>query len=99
MKTVKQRHILKEGIALAMLGDFDKAITYYDRIMKRNPKDINVLYDISCLFCLRDKIDGSLNILGSVIRFVDKYKETGKNDPDFGRINNIQRFKSIVETI
>jgi pentatricopeptide repeat protein len=49
MKTVKQRHILKEGIALAMLGDFDKAITYYDRIMKRNPKDINVLYDISCL--------------------------------------------------
>jgi len=51
MKTVKQRHILKEGIALAKLGDFDKAITYYDRIMKRNPKDINVLYNISCLFC------------------------------------------------
>ncbi len=87
------------GIALAKLGDFDKAITYYDMIMKRNPKDINALYNISCLFCLWGKIVDPLNILESVIRFDDKYKETAKNDPDFGKIKNIQRFKSIVEAI
>lgn len=87
------------GIALAKLGDFDKAITYYDMIMKRNPKDINALYNISCLFCLWGKIDDPLNILESVIRFDDKYKETAKNDPDFGKIKNIQRFESIVEAI
>jgi tetratricopeptide (TPR) repeat protein len=39
------------GIALAKLGDFDKAITYYDMIMKRNPKDINALYSRANHIC------------------------------------------------
>jgi adenylate cyclase len=90
------------ALALAHLGERDRALEWVARTLAIDPDDLNTLYNIAAVHAQLGEIDQAIQMLEKVLPFVaaeGANREWSKNDSDLDPIRNDPRFQKLLETI
>jgi tetratricopeptide (TPR) repeat protein len=95
--------LVNKGIAYDGLGKLEearerheKAVSYFDKALEIDDKNVFALYAKACSYALQGKFDDSLSFLEKVIDMSPGYSIMAKNDPDFEKLRDDERFKKLV---
>src|SRR5436853_2850164 len=67
--TTQQKQLVQEGVALHDKGDYDGAISRYEEVLKENPNNSEVLYEIAYSYSMKKDYDKSLNFAYKAAQF------------------------------
>jgi adenylate cyclase len=87
------------ALALATLGEAERAKERMNRALLIDPDDWNVRYNFACVLLIHlDEPDAALDVLGPVLECVAAryFLSHIEIDPDFNRLRDNPRFKSMV---
>ena len=84
------------ALALAHLGERDRAKEWAARTLAIDPDDLNAMYNIACTYLLLGEHDAALDLLEKVIPN-SKMPMWWSKDPDLDPIRDHPRFKSLIE--
>jgi adenylate cyclase len=86
------------GMALAVLGEADRARDWIRRALVIDPDNQTMRYNFACTLCAHLKdIDGALNLLGAcLIPTTRSELEWTKTDPDLDPLREDPRFKAMI---
>jgi adenylate cyclase len=87
------------ALALATLGEAERAKERMNRALLIDPDDWNVRYNFACVLLIHlDEPDAALNVLGPVLESVGARFFLGhiKVDPDFIRLRDDPRFRAMI---
>ena len=85
----------KERILLSM-KKFEASVVCCDKILKDYPKNGDVLFDKSCNLVMLSKLDEALDNLENSISQGIEYKIKAKKSKFFEKLNDNQRFQSLI---
>ncbi len=75
---------------------FEESIVCCNKILKDYPKNGDVLFDKSCNLLMLSKLDEALDNLEISISQGIQYKIKAKNSKFFEKLNDNQRFQSLI---
>jgi tetratricopeptide (TPR) repeat protein len=81
------------------LNDLEKAENFLTKAFKKDPTNIEVLYNISCLESLRNNKIKALELLKNVLSKDKNYIERVKEDKKFDKIKDSKEFKELIDEI
>jgi adenylate cyclase len=84
------------ALALAQLGERDRAKEWAARTLAIDPDDLNALYNIACTYLLLGETEDALDLLEKVIPRT-KQIMWWQSDPDLDPIRDHPRYKRLVE--
>jgi len=84
------------GNLFLILRNLDKAESFLNKALKKDPANIDILYNLACLESLRDNQIKALEILTKVVEFDKNYIEKAKQDKRFDNIRNLKEFKDLI---
>jgi adenylate cyclase len=90
------------ALALAELGECDRAKEWAARALAIDPDDLAALYNIACLYSQLGEFDQAIELLEKVLPYL--YASPARrawlqHDPDLDPIRNDPRFQKLIETI
>ncbi|UCH85265.1 MAG: protein kinase [Candidatus Latescibacterota bacterium] len=85
--------------ALLELDERDKAIEWNEHAMKLAPYDPATLYNSACLFAVMGETDKTFESLAKAIDCGFSHRDWLENDPDFERIREDPRYKTLLAKI
>ena len=83
--------------AFFALGELDKAKSYMNRIIEKNPKDGGNYYDAACLYCRMGQKEQSLSYLEKSLEKGYRRFAHLMNDDDLDFIKDLPQFKEMVD--
>ena len=87
------------GIALAQLGERDRAIDWADRALALDSEDSGVLYNVACVQALCGKRDRALELLEKAIQNGFGHREWLENDSDLEALRAEPRFQAMLQRL
>lgn len=84
------------ALALAQLGERDRAKEWAARTLAIDPDDLNALYNIACTYLIMDETEAALDLLEKIIPRT-KQIMWWQSDPDLDPIRDHPRYKRLVE--
>lgn len=90
------------AIALAHLGERDRARDWAARTLAMDPDDMNAQYNIACVFSQLGETDQAIELLEKVFPYLDApaaNRAWFNNDSDLDPIRGDPRFQDLLETI
>ena len=88
------------AIALAALGQHDRAREWADRALVADPNDLNAQYNVACVYSLLGELDRSIDLLEPLLRKSGGHvKSWFKNDSDFDPIRIHPRYADLLQLI
>lgn len=84
------------ALALAQLGERDRAKEWAARTLAIDPDDLNALYNIACTYLIMDETETALDLLEKIIPRT-KQIMWWQSDPDLDPIRDHPRYKRLVE--
>jgi tetratricopeptide (TPR) repeat protein len=95
--------LVNKGIALDRIGLHERrperhqeAMECFDKALLLNPENTFALYSKASSFSLQENDEEALKLLEYVVRLCSGFKDLAKNDIDFKRLKNNERFKKLV---
>jgi adenylate cyclase len=86
------------ALALAYLGERDRAKEWAARTLAIDPDDLNATYNIACAYLHMGEHEAALDLLEKVIPIASVHRFWWSTDPDLDPIRNHPRYKRLVET-
>jgi adenylate cyclase len=90
------------ALALAHLGECDRAKEWAARALAIDPDDMNTQYNIACVYSLLGQPDQAVELLEKVLPFLDAVaarRAWFQHDSDLDPIRSDPRFQKLIETI
>jgi serine/threonine protein kinase len=87
------------GIALAQLGERDRALEWADRALALDSEDSGVLYNVACVQALCGKRDRALELLEKAIQNGFGHREWLENDSDLEVLRSEPRFQAMLQRL
>lgn len=84
------------ALALAYLGERERAMEWAARTVAIDPDDFNALYNIACTYLLLGEIEAALDLLEKAVPRT-KQIMWWQSDPDLDPIRDHPRYKRLVE--
>ncbi|MFW9819890.1 MAG: tetratricopeptide repeat protein, partial [Candidatus Thorarchaeota archaeon] len=84
------------GNLFLISGDLDKAELYLNKALKKDPGNVNVMYNLACLEALRNNQLEALKLLRKVIKIDEAYVKKALEDKKFDNIRNSDEFRELV---
>ena len=84
------------ALALAQLGERDRAKEWAARTLAIDPDDLNALYNIACAYLIMDETEAALDLLEKIIPRT-KQIMWWQSDPDLDPIRDHPRYKRLVQ--
>ncbi len=84
------------GNLFLISGDLDKAELYLDQAFKKDPANLDVLYNLACLEALRNNQIEALKLLKEVIKLDDAYIKKALEDKKLDNIRDLNEFKELI---
>jgi tetratricopeptide (TPR) repeat protein len=84
------------GNFFMLLKNFEKAEYYLNKALKRDPANIEMIYNKACLESLRNNQEKALELLTKVIQFDENYIERALQDKRLDNIRDLEEFKDIT---
>ncbi len=84
------------ALALAQLGEWDRAKEWATRTLAIDPDDLNALYNIACTYLRMGEIEAALDLLEKAVPRT-KQIMWWQSDPDLDPIRNHPRYIKLVE--
>jgi tetratricopeptide (TPR) repeat protein len=79
-----------------ILRNLDKAELYLNKAIKKDPANIEILYNLACLESLRNNHAKALELLTNLIKFDKNYIERVLSDDRFDNIKELSEFKELT---
>jgi tetratricopeptide (TPR) repeat protein len=90
--------LVDKAIALDIAKRKEEAIDWYDKALKINPQNAYALYNKSCTMSLLGwDVNEILMVLKNAITFNPTYKNLAKDDKDFEKFKDDERFKELLK--
>lgn len=93
------RVLISIGNAFLSRGEYDRALREYERAIKLSPDEPIVLYNLGCLYALKDEPDRAFDYLRRSIAAGYDDAEWLQRDPDLKSLHEDPRFAELVEMI
>jgi tetratricopeptide (TPR) repeat protein len=77
--------------------NLEQAEYYLNKVIKKDPTNINALYNIACLESLKNNQVKALEILKKVIEIDKEYIERAQSDDRFDNIRDLIEFKELID--
>ncbi len=87
------------GIALAQVGEGDRALEWADRALALDSEDSGVLYNVACVQALCGKRDRALELLEKAIQNGFGHREWLENDSDLEVLRSEPRFQALLKKL
>ncbi|QRM57289.1 adenylate/guanylate cyclase domain-containing protein [Sinorhizobium sp. BG8] len=88
------------ALALAHLGDGDRARDWAERALAIDPEDVVAQYNIACVYAVLGDLEDALSLLEDLVPRSSAYHRAWfKNDPDLSAIHDTPRFRRLVDTV
>jgi tetratricopeptide (TPR) repeat protein len=87
----------KKGIFLHKIGRYDEALIAYEKSLALRPEYPSTLYNLACLYSIKEDKEKMLVYLEKAIAKDPIYKEKAKKDTDFEKFLNNIDFKNLIE--
>ena len=87
---------VRRGIVLTYLGRYEEALQSFDQALQIQPDFADAYYNKACWYGLQGTIDLAIETLRQAVTLNSGYQEMAKTDPDFDRIRNDDRFRSLI---
>lgn len=90
------------AIALAELGEYERAKEWAARALAIDPDDLLALYNIACVYSQVGEFDRAFELLAKVLPYLDASPARRawlQNDSDLDPIRNNPRFQLLLETL
>jgi tetratricopeptide (TPR) repeat protein len=84
------------GISYEKLGQFEKANSLYDEVLKIAPNHPEALYNKACCESLQGKTQEALDLLKEAINFDSEFKKMAIHDEAFYEIKDLDTFKLLT---
>ena len=84
------------GDLFLISGNLEKAELYLNKAFKRDPGNINVIYNLACLEALRNNQAKALELLTKVIALDENYIKKAVEDKKLRNIRNLEEFKALI---
>jgi len=85
------------GNLYLFVGDLDKAELYLKKAIKKDPTNINAIYNLACLESLRNNHTKALELLGILVNLDEGIIEQVLDDERFDNIKELKEFKALTE--
>jgi tetratricopeptide (TPR) repeat protein len=79
-----------------ILKNLEKAESYLNKAFKKDPANIEILYNIACLESLRNNQVKALELLTKLIELDENYIERALSDDRFDNMRESQEFKELI---
>ena len=96
IKPDKHEAWVRRGVVLTYLGRYEEALQSFDQALQIQPDFADAYYNKACWYGLQGTIDLAIETLRQAITLNSDYQEMAKTDPDFDRIRNDDRFRSLI---
>jgi serine/threonine protein kinase/Flp pilus assembly protein TadD len=87
------------GVALAQVGERDRALEWADRALALDSEDSGVLYNVACVQALCGKRDRALELLEKAIQNGFGHREWLENDSDLEALRAEPRFQAMLQRL
>jgi adenylate cyclase len=87
------------GIALAQVGERERALEWADRALALDADDSGVLYNVACVQALCDNKDRALASLEKAIQNGFGHREWLENDSDLESLRGEPRFQALLRRL
>jgi len=84
------------GNIFLILRNLEKAEYHLKKALKKDPANINIIYNIACLESLKNNQAKALELLTIVIKLDKNYVERVIEDKKFDNIRNLDEFKELI---
>src|SRR5574342_1137026 len=78
--------LINIGLCYHYLRDYEKAISYYDKILETHTNHANTLYHKACSKALQTKFDEAIDLLEQAIRLDLSFRIKARGDLDFDKM-------------
>ncbi|MFX0010488.1 MAG: tetratricopeptide repeat protein [Candidatus Hermodarchaeota archaeon] len=78
------------------LNNFDKAKLHFDKALKIDPDNSDVIYNYACLEALNKNTEKAMEYLKKACKADDKFKKWAKTDPFLVNLKNLPEFKKLI---
>lgn len=85
------------GNTYLSLNNLEKAEHYLTKALKKDPANIDILYNLACLEALRNNQTKALELLKKVLNKDNNYIERAKQDKKLEKIKNLKEFKDLID--
>jgi adenylate cyclase len=90
------------ALALAELGEYERAKDWAARALAIDPDDLLALYNIACVYSQVGEFDQAIELLEKVLPYTDASpakRASLQHDPDLDPIRADPRFQKLLETM
>jgi adenylate cyclase len=88
------------ALALAHLGETDRAKDWVARTLAIDPDDLMTLYNIACVYSLLGELDPAIDLLEKVVPYqIPEQILWFRNDSDLDAVRGHPRFQKLLETV
>lgn len=84
------------GNSYYAIKNYDKARKYYEAALRIDPEHTDTVYNMACLYSVRNNPDESVKWLEKAIKRAPKYKEIASRDPDFENIRKSKQYQHLM---
>jgi tetratricopeptide (TPR) repeat protein len=84
------------GYLFLNVRNFEKAEYYLNKASKRDPANIEIIYNMACLESLKNNKEKALELLTKVIKFDANYLERALQDKKFDNLKDLKKFKELT---
>jgi len=93
------RELQRRAIASVAERNYDIAVTYLQRLAQFTPNNIDVYYNVACVYALDGKNEAALHWLEKAIEKGFRNRALLATDDDFANIRDSEPFKNLVNSI
>jgi adenylate cyclase len=93
---------LGAALALAELGEYERAKEWAARALAIDPDDLHAQYNIACFYSQVGEFDQAIELLEKILPYLDASPTRRawlQHDPDFDPIRDDPRFQMLLETL
>lgn len=101
--TEKQSALIKEGVALHDLGNYDAAISKYEEVLQENPNSVEALYEMSFSYSMKKDYQKSMEVAYRGAKYKSRllpalYLQIGNNLDQLGEPKkSIEVYKAAIK--
>ena len=85
-----------EHILLLAQGKLEQAEYYFFKAMKKDPTNIEVIYNIACLESLKNNKEKAIDLLKKLVEIDTGYIERAQSDERFNNLKDLNEFKELI---
>jgi len=77
-------------------SNLEQAENYFNKAIKKDPTNTNILYNLACLESLKNNQTKALDLLKKVIEIDKEYIEIAQSDKRFDNLKDLSEFKELI---